>query len=220
MIYALFPGGFKPPHLGHLKVVEAILKKKPDLLYIIISKKPRLLIPPYKKIYQVSQNELREISQHYHKTYTKKTLEKDALVGKIPAITALDSYEIWKLYLQTLPEKSRQKIKLYISPFDSPIIFALTVISKKVKKNDTLILTKSEKNGENQRFSVFDKLADQGVKLVYQNVPKYNDLDSTLARQYLVENRKNKFYKFLPKNLKPKEKKEIWDLLHKQKGFV
>ena len=220
MIYALFPGGFKPPHLGHLKVVEAILKKKPDLLYIIISKKPRLLIPPYKKIYQVSQNELHDISQHYHKSYTKKTLEKDALAGKIPVITALDSYEIWKLYLQTLPEKSQQRIKLYISPFDSPIIFALTVISKKVKKNDTLILTKSEKNGENQRFSVFDKLADQGVKLVYQNVPKYNDLDSTLARKYLVENRKNKFYNFLPKNLKPKEKKEIWDRLHRQKGFA
>ena len=91
---------------------------------------------------------------------------------------------------------------------------------KKVKKNDTLILTKSEKNGENQRFSVFDKLADQGVKLVYQNVPKYNDLDSTLARKYLVENRKNKFYNFLPKNLKPKEKKEIWDRLHRQKGFA
>ena len=88
MIYALFPGGFKPPHLGHLKVVETILKKKPDIFYIIISKKPRLLIPPFKKTYQLTENEIKEISRRYKKSYNKKLLEEDATSGNIPAITA------------------------------------------------------------------------------------------------------------------------------------
>jgi len=219
MIYALFPGGFKPPHLGHLKVVETILKKKPDIFYIIISKKPRLLIPPFKKTYQLTENEIKEISRKYKKSYDKKLLEEDATSGNIPAITANDSYQIWKIYLQLLPEKLRKLVKVYISPFDSPVMFALTVISKKVKKGDTLILVKSQKNKENRRFEMFDKFANNGVKLVYQNIPKFDELDSSIARKLIVENKRTQFYKFLPSNLKAADKKKIWNLVRDQKKY-
>ncbi len=44
MKYAFIPGSFKPPHLGHFKLVEELLKNsKIDKIYIIIGKKPRCL---------------------------------------------------------------------------------------------------------------------------------------------------------------------------------
>lgn len=215
MIYAMFPGGFKPPHQGHLKVVESIFKgkNKPDILYIIISKKPRLLIPPFKKTYQMSEKEIQNISDKYHKKYDKKLLEKDATDGVIPAITAKEAYDIWKLYIKLLPDNIQDKIKVYISPFDSPIMFAYTIISKKIEKKDTLILVKSSKNKENKRFELFDALEKKGAKIIYQNIPKFDELDSTIARKYIVEKKKNKFYQFLPKTLSNQNKKLIWDMI-------
>ena len=214
MIYGFFPGGFKPPHQGHLKVVEAIMKKiKPDIFYIIISKKPRLLIPPFKKTYQLTEQNLKEISEKYKKQYDKKSLEKDASNNVIPAINAKDSYDIWKLYIATLPKSMQGKIKLYISPFDSPIIFGYTIIEKKLEKGDVLALVKSSKNGENKRFEIFDKLEKKGIELIYQNIPKFDELDSTIARKYIVEKKKNKFYQFLPKKLSNISKQKIWQIV-------
>jgi len=64
MKVAIFPGSFKPPHSGHLKVIETSMKKyKPDKFYIIISNKPRLLIVPYElKLAQFSEKELKNIN--------------------------------------------------------------------------------------------------------------------------------------------------------------
>lgn len=39
---AIIPGSFKPPHLGHLKLIEKLLENKNiDKIYIIVSGKPR-----------------------------------------------------------------------------------------------------------------------------------------------------------------------------------
>jgi hypothetical protein len=38
---AVFPGAFKPPHRGHMNVVEALLEQGADLVYILISKLDR-----------------------------------------------------------------------------------------------------------------------------------------------------------------------------------
>jgi len=69
MKIALFPGSFKPPHSGHLKVVETIMKKyNPDKFYIIISKRPRLLVVPYElKLAQFSEKEMENIAKRQSK---------------------------------------------------------------------------------------------------------------------------------------------------------
>ena len=80
MKYYIFPGSFKPPHKGHVKVLIEIIKKQKDNNYkiiIIISKKSRKLQNKEKKVITASQ------SLKIFKIYINELNKKYKLKGNI-----------------------------------------------------------------------------------------------------------------------------------------
>ena len=210
MKIVLFPGSFKPPHQGHLKVVESIIKKyNPDLFYIIISKKPRIIEKPFnKKLNEFSSEELEILAKKYNIASDKKSIEKAVEDGIIPSISPRVSFEFWNKYLEKFPEKIRDKIKLNVAFLPSPILTAFTIAkSKKMDKNDEIFLVKSEKDQNNKRFSMFD---DLGVKTKEIIIPTFKDFNSWQIRKAIYN--KKPIGKFLPE-LDSKNKKELLSLL-------
>jgi len=210
MKIAMFPGSFKPPHSGHLKVIETIMKKyKPDRFHIIVSNKPRLLEEPYeKKLGQLSELELEKIAKKYKiKNVSKKSIENAAVKKIVPAISPVVSIELWKKYLALLPEKMREKVKISISNQPSPIMFAFVIIKSKVKKGDKLLLLKSEKDVDNKRFSIFDNLDAKKEEIL---IPTFKEFNSWQMRKAIAEKDWKKVEEFFPDGI---DKKELLNII-------
>ena len=82
---------------------------------------------------------------------------------------------------------------------------------KSLKKNDEIILVKSDKNSSNKRFSVFSKL--KNIKILEVSIPKFKKFNSSEMRKMIYEKNKKEFIKFLPEKLNNKIKNKIWKLL-------
>jgi len=212
MKIVLFPGGFKPPHSGHLKVVETLMKKyKPDIFYLIISKKPRIIEVPYeKKLHEFSNDELKDLAKKFKiNKVNKATIEEAMEKGIIPAVNAKTTYEFWKIYLQTLPDKMRDKVKVIIANQPSPVLFSFVIVKDRVKKGDELLLVKAEKDKDNKRFSLFDTLDVKKKEIL---IPTFKDFNSWQMRKAIHNKDWKKVEEFLPK-LDPKDKKYLIGLL-------
>ena len=154
MKYLVFPGSFKPPHVGHFKIIEKYVKDKTiDKIFIFISQKPRLIYPPFnKKTYQLSSNELKNTCNDFlnkkncddsNKEIVKK-IDKAVKNNKIPGITLEQSYTIWNYYLDLLTDKQREKVKLFKSRLPSPVLFSFVVVKNMVKKGDAWAVATSD----------------------------------------------------------------------------
>ena len=213
MKYLIFPGSFKPPHVGHFKIIEKYSKDKTiDKIFIFISKVPRLIFPPFDK--KLSQFNKKELSTIYKEYFNNKIVLKDKIYeevnsGLVPGITLENSYYIWNEYIKLL--KNSSKIKIFKSRLPSPIMFSFVVINKIIKKNDEIILVKSDKNSSNKRFSVFSKL--KNIKILEVSIPKFKKFNSSEMRKMIYEKNKKEFIKFLPEKLNNKIKNKIWKLL-------
>lgn len=208
MRIVLFPGSFKPPHSGHLKVVETIMKKyKPDIFYLIISKKPRILEAPFeKKLGEFSDKELTDLAKKYKINKVDKQIINKAMEnGTIPAISPKTTLEFWKIYLETLPENIRQKIKVSIANQPSPVLYSFIIVKNRIKKGDELILVKAEKDKDNKRFSMFDRLEGDIEEVL---IPTFKDFNSWQMRKAIYNKDWKKVEKFFPTKL-DKEKKKI-----------
>ncbi len=69
MKIGIFPGSFKPPHLGHYQILEKMLneKKKYDKIYIIISYRPRPLDQNLYEISNLPKESIYQILKIYNK---------------------------------------------------------------------------------------------------------------------------------------------------------
>ena len=212
MKIVLFPGSFKPPHRGHLKVVEEIMKNyKPDIFYLIISKKPRIIEAPFeKKLNEFSDKELDDLAKKFKiDKVNKSTIEKAMEQGIIPAVNAKTTLEFWKVYLNTLPEKVRDKIRVSIATLPSPVLYSFVIVKNKVKKGDELLLVKAEKDRDNKRFSMFDGLE---VKKREVLIPTFKDFNSWEMRRGIYNGDWKNVEKFLPK-LGENDRKRLIGLL-------
>ena len=218
MKIALFPGSFKPPHSGHLKVVESIMKKyKPDKLYLIISNKPRLLEPPFsRKLSAFTLGEMEAIAAKYGleapKSRLKKVIEDAAEKGTIPAVNAETTYKFWKVYLELLPKKMAEKIKVSISNQPSPILYSFVIVKNIVKPDDELLLIKAKKDEGNNRFSMFDNLDCKKEEIL---IPTFRDFNSWQMREAMARHDWKKVKQFLPQKMDTKQEKYLLELLKK-----
>lgn len=206
----LYPGSFKPPHKGHIKIIEKLYNKY-DKIIIIISKNSRPLDNKLLNFkYQTKDNLIKICNKYfnYNNNITKKNLinmiEDGIKNNIIKVIDANTSYNIWNIYITSLCNKykiNKNKFKIIISKYNSPILDIY-----KYLKNNKISVIKSEKNINNKRFNNISSYVDIIISKTIKNI------NSTLFRNYLLNNKN--INKFLPKYLNEKEKNSIYKLFY------
>jgi len=189
-------------------------KYNPDKFYIIISRKPRLLVVPYElKLAQFSNAELKDLSEKYNlKNASKKSLEIAADEGKIPAISPEITKEFWKIYLKTLPQEMQNKIKVSIANQPSPVLYSFVIVKNSLKKDDELLLLKAEKDADNKRFSMFDNLDVKKDEIL---IPTFKDFNSWQMRKAIADKKWKKVEEFFPDKISKEDRKYLLNILKK-----
>ena len=227
----IIPGSYKPPHKGHLSLIEKIIKKNNNSkIIIIISKKPRSLDKNFLYMEKKSKIELQNALIKYFPLKKEEILllnKKDIIVKineliKNKLLKSVDdnqSYKIWKIYLKYLQKKYSKinfpKIILRKCENNNIILETNKVILELFhnEKAKNIILMKSAKNENNSRFKLFEQRYSKYIKT--QLFPNIKDIDATGMRTCILNNDKKKFIKYLPKNLEEKDINNIWKILSK-----
>ncbi len=230
MKVAIFPGSFKPPHLGHLQMIEKmLLSKSPfEKIYILISKKPRPLQPSLYDISSLPKDDIFLLLKPFQKRLSSKLTKEEYLEEykkliqnkKIPAVTAEESEMIWKIYIEYLKKKytkemMKTEIKPMISWAPSPIIATYNLVTQLLKKTkpSNIYLVKSKKNSSNARFDyLLKKTPDLHVKVLSSKSP---NLHSRLLRKAILDKNKEEILQYIPDDLSPLNKKNILDIFIK-----
>jgi cytidyltransferase-like protein len=226
-LISIIPGSFKPPHKGHLSLLEKLIKrKKNSKIIIIISKKAR----PIDKRFLYMENQKKEVlvnalkDYSYHKEnltkkeiiqFIKKLIEKNI----IKTISPEQSLIIWKIYLRYLRKKYDKKIifpiiEFRITPTNNILAETNKAIRDSFKEHfDEIILMKSMKNANNGRFNFLEKRYGKYIKTIL--FPDIKNIDATGMRDALMLNNIPNFIKYLPKDLNKNTKLKIYNLLNK-----
>ena len=180
MNITIIPGSYKPPHKGHLSLIEKLIKnKKNSKIIIIISKKSRPLDSRFLYPIEHTKEELQQSLIEYFPNNKNEIslMTKGVIIKKINdmvsknilrSITAEQSLKIWKIYLEYLQNKYPNpfpEIIFKISETNNIIVETNRVILEIFRdyryeentKPKKIILMKSMKNKENSRFDSLEK---------------------------------------------------------------
>jgi hypothetical protein len=229
MKIAILPGSFKPPHMGHLHMIEELLRSKSTFskIYIFLSYHSRPLEPNLYGFKNLPVHDMFEFLKPFDKKLSKD-LTKDEYIhkyqelvqnGKIPVINAKQAMAVWNIYLDYLSKKypkeiNTTKIIVITSYAPSPVVSAYGLVNRLIKKGEkpsNIYLIKSKKNSANSRFDFLTKRHPQlHVKILSSPYP---NVHSTLLRKSILDKNYKDFLQFVPSDLPPKSKKEIWKIL-------
>ena len=227
---SIIPGSFKPPHKGHLSLIEKIIKKDNDTdIIIIISQKARPLDSRFLYMEKTPKIELENALKEYivknnlkisnlkdglTKAELIKLINKLMSTNIIKTINAKQSLEIWNIYLEYLKKKYPilPKIEIRISSKPNVILEAnRAIINSFREKYKKILLLKSKKNSHNTRFDFLEKKYGKYVKT--KLFPDIKNIDATGMRKYILEKNKIDFFKYLPKDMLQKYKNKIWKIV-------
>jgi len=221
----IIPGSYKPPHKGHLSLIEKLIKKNNNKkIIIIISKKSR----PLDEIFKMENKSKEQLQEALIKYFPK---EKDEILllnkgnlekkiktlietNKLRSVNYIQSLKVWNIYLKYLKHKYTKLpiIQLKVSETNN-IIQETTKTMLKCFREDKpkkIILMKSEKNKDNKRFDFLTSRFGKYIDTVL--FPNIKDIDATNMRKDILNNNKKDFMKYLPKDLDEKDKLKIWDV--------
>lgn len=224
MNITIIPGSFKPPHKGHLSLIEKLIKDKNNSkIIILITKKSRPLDSRFLYLEKSSKIELQNALIEYLPNEKDELikLNKNLIIKKIKelinnnilkSINAQQSLKIWKIYLKYLKNKyiALPKIIFKICESDSMIKDTFNIIRVLFKDKKQIILMKSDKNKNNKRFNLFEKYFSKYVKV--ELFPNIKNIDATGMRTSILNNNKEEFIKYLPKNLENNKIEKIWKI--------
>ena len=234
MDITIIPGSYKPPHKGHLSLIEKLIKKNNNTkIIIIISKKPRSLDKNFLYVEKKSKLELQDALIKYFPLQNEEILsltKRDIIVkinkliydGILKSVNEDQSYKIWNIYLKYLQEKYSDKKyfkinfpKIIFRKCESNNIISETnkVILELFRKDNAknIILMKSAKDASNSRFKLLEERYSKYIKT--QLFPNIKDIDATGMRTSILNNDKTKFIKYLPEDLEEKKINKIWKIL-------
>ena len=230
----IIPGSYKPPHKGHLSLIEKLIKKNNNIkIIIIISKKPRSLDKNFLYMEKKSKLELQNALIKYFPLENEQILsltKKDIILkinkliqnNLLQSVNEDQSYKIWNIYLKYLQKKYSEKKyfkinfpKIIFRKCENNNIISETnkVILELFRKDNAknIILMKSDKDASNSRFKLLEERYSKYIKT--QLFPNIKDIDATGMRTSILNNNKTKFIKYLPKDLEEKEINKIWKIL-------
>ena len=121
---------------------------------------------------------------------------------KINVINQDQSYEIWKLYISTLPKKKQEKVKIIKSLAKSPVQNGRIISLGKTaaKEGKKILFIKSEKNKIDKRFSFYEFTIGK-KNIEYLILPHFKKLNSTNMRECIYKKDKKCLHKFIPKKV-------------------
>jgi hypothetical protein len=225
----IIPGSYKPPHKGHLSLIEKLIKNKNKKLkiIIIISKKSRPLDNHFS--YDINKYSKEEIQNAFMKYFPNNkiiSLSKNNLIKKInklieenklDSINADQSLKIWNIYLKYLKKKYKD------NPYFPEIIFKISETNNIIKETINIVLKsfrekplsitlmKSKKNANNTRFKFLEEKYSKYIKV--KLFPNIKDIDATGMRLSILNNNRKLFDEYLPKDLEQNKKDKIWKIL-------
>ena len=220
----IIPGSYKPPHKGHLSLIEKLINKnkikdKKQKIIIIISKKSR----PLDNIFSYTISSKKDIQEGLLKYFPSNeiiSLSKNKLIKKISEldnINAEQSLKIWNIYFKYLKKKYRYykyfpKIIFKIAETNNIIKETINTVLKSFKENPlSITLMKSKKNAKNTRFKFLEERYGKYIKT--KLFPNIKDIDATGMRLSILNNNRVLFDKYLPKDLEKNKKDKIWKIL-------
>jgi cytidyltransferase-like protein len=145
MKIALYPGSFKPPHVGHFSVVKKLSEEMGEVI-VIISKKER------------------------------------------DGITAEQSYDVWQLYKQLLPEN----VEIMVATEYSPIVDVVRLCKAHPENEYFIVFGKND--GDNAKTFVKEKFKNVHI----YDAGNYGDINATQFRQAIKNRDINEIKTFLP----------------------
>jgi cytidyltransferase-like protein len=227
----IIPGSYKPPHKGHLSLIEKLIKNNNNSkIIIIISKKSRSLDKNFIYMEQKSKLDLQNSLIKYFPSNKKEILllsKKDIILkinnlikdNILKSINDNQSYKVWNIYLKYLKKKySNIKLpKIIFRKCEKNNIISETTkvileLFRNKNKTDNIVLMKSAKNENNSRFKFLEERYSKYIKT--KLFPNIKDIDATGMRTSLLNDDKNKFIKYLPSDLEKKDINKIWNILH------
>ncbi len=229
MKIAILPGSFKPPHVAHLHMIEELLRSKSPFskIYIFLSFHSRPLEPSLYSFKNIPVKDMFELLKPYDKQLSNDLTKEEYIQkyqelvqnGKIPVVNVKQAMAIWEIFLSYLhkkyPQETQQtKIIIITSYAPSPVVSAYGLVNRLLKKGEkpsNIYLIKSKKNSANSRFDFLVKRHPKlHVKILSTPFPQ---MHSTLLRKTILDKNYKEFITFMPSDLPPKDKKEIWKIL-------
>ena len=226
----IIPGSYKPPHKGHLSLIEKLIKKNNNKkIIIIISKKSRPLDEVF-KMENKSKEQLQEALIKYfpkekdeilllNKGNLEKKIKTLIETNKLRSVNYVQSLKVWNIYLKYLKKKYSKSKSLLMPIIQFKVSETNNIIQETTKtmlkcfredKPKKIILMKSEKNRNNKRFDFLTSRYGKYIDTVL--FPNIKDIDATNMRKDILNNNKKGFMKYLPKDLDEKDKLKIWNV--------
>jgi cytidyltransferase-like protein len=152
----IIPGSYKPPHKGHLSLIEKLIKKNNNKkIIIIISKKSR----PLDEVFKMENKSKEQLQEALIKSFpkekdeilalTKGNLEKKIKTlietNKLKSVNYQQSLKVWNIYLKYLKNKytmnlsKRSVDKELFSGMSTKENTKLPIIQLKVSETNNII---------------------------------------------------------------------------------
>lgn len=233
MNITIIPGSYKPPHKGHLSLLEKLIKNKKTLkIIMIVSKKQRPLDSRFLYPLEHSKEELQNALIEYFPSnkddillMTKALIIKkiNEMISKniLKSVNASQSLQVWNIYLDYLKKKYSNIVFpmiIFKIPETNNIIVetnkVILEIFREYKLSENIkpkiILMKSMKNEHNTRFDSLEKRYKKYIEI--KLFPNIKDIDATGMRDAILKLDKDRFLTYLPEDLNIKEKNKIWKI--------
>jgi len=185
---AIFPGSFKPPHAGHYRIIEELKKlKTPDGFHIC------------NKIIILISNKARMAQSDSKTTY----------------VTAEIAKELWDLYVSN--EDAQTRIEVRVADHDTPIKCVYDIMLNEMSPGETLMLVKSDKDANSDRFNAFSDFSDEydlGVKVIAKEMNIFSaGISASNMRNWIADGDEDRFKGFLPDHLSSEDRARGWEIV-------
>lgn len=135
-------------------------------------------------------------------------------------VTREESIKLWDLYKDSDPNPASKKLEILPSENPSPVTDAYEFIDKIAPEGSLVYLGLGEKDEADKRFNNVYKYAEpRNIQVEKIFIPtQAGGVSGTQMREYIANNDKKNFQKYLPSHLNTEQKDLAWNLVTKEES--